>query len=109
VVWLWGGGGRGRAAPARPRAEAEEEEEDDDDDNHHHHLQLFTLCLTVKRRTWMMKTTEKFCHPSNLSLFLSNCLFPSPLHRLDPYPHGDRIQQIFAQVISTKRIMFPLC
>jgi hypothetical protein len=42
--------------------------------------QLLTLCLTVKRMTWMMKTTGKFCHLSNLSLFLSNsknCLYLS--------------------------------
>jgi hypothetical protein len=36
------------------------------------HPQLLTLCLRVKRMTWIMKTTGRFCHPSNLSLFLSN-------------------------------------
>jgi hypothetical protein len=36
------------------------------------HSQLLTLCLTVKRVTWMMKTVGKVCHLSNLSLFLSN-------------------------------------
>jgi hypothetical protein len=63
------------------------------------HPQLLTLCLTIKRMTYMMKTTEKFHHLSNFFLFLSyskNCpRFPSLLHRLDPYPHGDRIQQKF--------------
>jgi hypothetical protein len=33
---------------------------------------LLALCLTVKRMTWMMETIGKFCHLSNLSLFLSN-------------------------------------
>jgi hypothetical protein len=34
--------------------------------------QLFTLCLTVKRMTWMMKTIQKSNHLSNISLFISN-------------------------------------
>jgi hypothetical protein len=47
---------------------------------HMPHPQLLALCLTVKRMTlmmMMMMTAGKFCHLSNLLLFLSdskNCL-----------------------------------
>jgi hypothetical protein len=37
---------------------------------HMPHPQLLTLCLRMKRMTWMMKTTGKFCHLSNFSHFL---------------------------------------
>jgi hypothetical protein len=87
-------------------------EGEEDDDAPHVTPPAAHPVLTVKRMTWMVKTTGKFCHLSNLSLFLSNSkncldlsiclllilllLLTSHLHRLDSYPHGDRIQQICA-------------
>jgi hypothetical protein len=50
----------------KKKKKKEEEEEEKP------HSNLLTLCLTVKRMVWMMKTTPKFCHLSNFSLFLSN-------------------------------------
>jgi hypothetical protein len=60
--------------------ESDTDDTSEEEDAPHATPQMLTLCLTVKRMTWMMKSAGKFCHLSNLSLFLSSYTGPKHIH-----------------------------